>query len=539
MLQNLKNDAYIYYMLSNNHLNTLIVHDFDLSDENLVGWYISLVKTIALKLDTNTVQFFYNRKLNGMPLLTECIKFYKNKDRNVRIAIRTITLQVLKVEEANVQKFVLDQVARTFFANLLWHVCEEAKTLDKVFATATTKKSGELETLAAEHLDRLFYISDVFSTAQGEIREVLRVEMLYRFLLPILVASIPPKPCPAGQEDMEMEGRLSPMMAMMFLAQTIFICSDPPLVNAAAAAVLCTSTSTEGVASPVLQAVLSALQAQDDRVVLAGLSLLLAIFDRTESGNDPVDAAILQYAQIAPCAADPGSDEKSSPPPVDDNAAVQPALIDLVTQLEHGIAGAINASYCVPPPPLVAESERGSTLMEAKTVDGVPKTETAELATGPNVLEVQDATKADAPESSASLDMLSWPTHLQTSSIETSESNAVGDLLANQTIDVLCRGPIVGQGDETTRLRIVVLQVAARLLCKLREHASGEEMVDTPQLARLEGALEEASKTIRKHLDDPDNTHKVYIFVREEIRKMEQRRTLCISSVCILVAASN
>ena len=156
------------------------------------------------------------------------------------------------------------------------------------------------------------------------------------------------------------------------------------------------------------------------------------------------------------------------------------------------------------------------------------------------MLEVQDATKADGPESSASLNLLSWPSRLQASPIGgTSESNAVGDLLVNQTIDVLCRGPVVGQGGETTRLRIVVLQVAARLLCKLREHTSGAEMVDTPQLARLEGALEAASETVRKHLDDPDNTHKVYIFVREEIRKMEQRRTPCISPVCILVAASN
>ena len=81
---------------------------FDFEDEELVGLYISLVKTIALKLDANTVQFFHNPKLNGMPLLTESINFYKNKDRNARIAIRTITLQVFKVDEASVEKFVLD-----------------------------------------------------------------------------------------------------------------------------------------------------------------------------------------------------------------------------------------------------------------------------------------------------------------------------------------------------------------------------------------------------------------------------------------------
>jgi hypothetical protein len=69
MLQNLKNNAYIYYMLSQNHLNSLITHKFDFDDEELVGLYISLVKTIALKLDAQTVQFFFNRRSNDMPLL--------------------------------------------------------------------------------------------------------------------------------------------------------------------------------------------------------------------------------------------------------------------------------------------------------------------------------------------------------------------------------------------------------------------------------------------------------------------------------------
>ena len=72
MLQNLKNNAYIYYMLSQNHLNSLITHKFDFDDEELVGLYISLVKTIALKLDAQTVQFFFNKRVNDMPLLVRC-----------------------------------------------------------------------------------------------------------------------------------------------------------------------------------------------------------------------------------------------------------------------------------------------------------------------------------------------------------------------------------------------------------------------------------------------------------------------------------
>jgi protein CLEC16A len=48
------------YILSNNRINELIDYDFDFDDEDLLAHYISFLKTLALKLDVNTVQFFFN-----------------------------------------------------------------------------------------------------------------------------------------------------------------------------------------------------------------------------------------------------------------------------------------------------------------------------------------------------------------------------------------------------------------------------------------------------------------------------------------------
>eukprot|EP01047_Picozoa_sp_COSAG01_P064250 COSAG01_NODE_8469_length_2774_cov_12.002243_2_plen_507_part_01 len=384
MLQNLKNNAYIYYMLSNNHLNSLIVHKFDFEDEELVGLYISLVKTIALKLDANTVQFFHNPKLNGMPLLTESINFYKNKDRNARIAIRTITLQVFKVDEASVEKFVLDWVAEPYFSNLCAYMGEEAATLDREFATATTKASGTLESLAAEHLDRLFYLSDVLATGKEPLRRVLCDQLLYRFLLPRVVASVVPS---AGSA-----GRLSPMMAMIFIAQTLYIFSYAPLVNAIAAAVLCSADGARGVggvASPYLRAIFSAMEDEDDRVVLAGLSVLLAIFDRSDADQTPVDPGVLRLAQLAPEAGEgvdaaaaaaataPDGDgdgaaaaagdceapqveadsgglvgEPSEPEPAVAEPPAAVSVLELAQQLERGIAGTLDSGMVSLPGPL-------------------------------------------------------------------------------------------------------------------------------------------------------------------------------------------
>jgi protein CLEC16A len=48
------------YLLSNNHVNSIIVHKFDFSDEEVMAYYISFLKTLSFKLNTHTIHFFYN-----------------------------------------------------------------------------------------------------------------------------------------------------------------------------------------------------------------------------------------------------------------------------------------------------------------------------------------------------------------------------------------------------------------------------------------------------------------------------------------------
>jgi len=51
------------YLLSNNYVNQIICHKFDFSDEEILAYYISFLKTLSLKLNKNTIHFFYNEVL--------------------------------------------------------------------------------------------------------------------------------------------------------------------------------------------------------------------------------------------------------------------------------------------------------------------------------------------------------------------------------------------------------------------------------------------------------------------------------------------
>lgn len=57
---------FLDYLLSNNHVNSIIVHKFDFSDEEVMAYYISFLKTLSLKLNGHTIHFFYNEVRVGI-----------------------------------------------------------------------------------------------------------------------------------------------------------------------------------------------------------------------------------------------------------------------------------------------------------------------------------------------------------------------------------------------------------------------------------------------------------------------------------------
>jgi protein CLEC16A len=75
----------------------VILFQFDFSDEEIMAYYISFLKTLSLKLDVSTVQFFFNAETLQFPLYTESIKFFNHSEGMVRTGVRTISLAVFKV----------------------------------------------------------------------------------------------------------------------------------------------------------------------------------------------------------------------------------------------------------------------------------------------------------------------------------------------------------------------------------------------------------------------------------------------------------
>ncbi|XP_055586075.1 protein CLEC16A homolog [Uranotaenia lowii] len=116
MYNNIKNEKFLYYLLSN--VNSIIVHRYDFNNEDIMGHYITFLKTLSLKLSSETIYLFYNERTNAFPLYTEAIKYYNHSDSMVRTSVRTIIQKVYSVENPNMLQIVREITDGPYFSDL-------------------------------------------------------------------------------------------------------------------------------------------------------------------------------------------------------------------------------------------------------------------------------------------------------------------------------------------------------------------------------------------------------------------------------------
>lgn len=67
---------------------------------------------------------------NDFPLYTEAIKFFNHPDSMVRTYVRTLTLNVYRVEDESMLRFIRDKTCAPYFGNLVWFMGKHVLELD-------------------------------------------------------------------------------------------------------------------------------------------------------------------------------------------------------------------------------------------------------------------------------------------------------------------------------------------------------------------------------------------------------------------------
>ncbi|RNF19246.1 uncharacterized protein Tco025E_04200 [Trypanosoma conorhini] len=173
LLQNLTRKSSIYFICSNNHLNRIISISIDETDDELLSIYVSFLKSLALRLNDDTVQFFFERETRAFPLFDRASKLLAAPDRMVRAAARQVVISVAQLHEQAITLFLEDALREVFnvISALLWSQIQDLADAvaeygnvechcDKPLRPTTISAlSDRLEDI----VDDLFYINDLFA----------------------------------------------------------------------------------------------------------------------------------------------------------------------------------------------------------------------------------------------------------------------------------------------------------------------------------------------------------------------------------------
>uniref|UniRef100_A0A6G1S4J3 Protein CLEC16A n=1 Tax=Aceria tosichella TaxID=561515 RepID=A0A6G1S4J3_9ACAR len=241
LFENIRHETSLYYLLSNNHVNSIIMHKFDLSDEEVMAYYISFLKTLSFKLNPHTIHFFFNG--TDFPLYTEAIKYFNHPEKMVRIAVRILTLNVFKVDEKSMLKFITGQTVPCL-SDLVHFIRDNVITIEKYLKESSTSSpstpqpttptqspisydispktiginnklqnsttsnlhlspnsfSGgnnknnldklllRIDDLFAEHLDHLHYLNDILMLKISNINRILSDNLMHHLIKPLVDA---------------------------------------------------------------------------------------------------------------------------------------------------------------------------------------------------------------------------------------------------------------------------------------------------------------------------------------------------------------
>ena len=191
LLINLQNQTKIYYVLSGNLLNKIILKDYFSYDEEFFSFYVSFLKSLSLRIDQNTIQLFYIENNNTFPLIESVIKIYNHKDSMVRNVVRTVILNVLKIKYNKIEEHFCQLPSISYFQNISCHLRDICIKFNEEINI-----NGRYNDYFDDIIEELLFIDDIFHLNLKKINFILLNSIFYYFILPILCGSLVSKDKP-------------------------------------------------------------------------------------------------------------------------------------------------------------------------------------------------------------------------------------------------------------------------------------------------------------------------------------------------------
>lgn len=209
LIKCVKNNTSLYYLLSNNYINEVIIFPYNIdNDESLRDQFASFMKSLSLRLDNQTVQFFFIEDTGAFPILNKAIDMLKISEPMVRTASQATILNVYKVDDKKARPYALQyQVMNCFFIQIvtlfeghymtLLALCQEhlkfnnhSYNIDIDDDIALKNFTNHISDLFNSIQDWFYYLSDVYELDIAKLQIALTVHLMSEFIIPTLLSPL-------------------------------------------------------------------------------------------------------------------------------------------------------------------------------------------------------------------------------------------------------------------------------------------------------------------------------------------------------------
>jgi len=117
LILNTTNTTTLYYIFSNNFINQILTNDYEKYDDDFLSYYVNFLKSLSLKIDNTTIQFFFQKQFFSFPLLQSSLKLYNHSDPMIKNTVRNILLTILKSNALIIRIFNKNVCSHFLFKN--------------------------------------------------------------------------------------------------------------------------------------------------------------------------------------------------------------------------------------------------------------------------------------------------------------------------------------------------------------------------------------------------------------------------------------
>ena len=158
------------------------------SNEEYLTYQINFIKSLTLKINIDTLNYFYDCNINQFPILTKSLSLYNYGDPLIRNVVKNIVLAIIKIENNNLREFLISFPIHLYYPNIIFQLKNAIMELISIdLGKDEGKKTfGQLQKQQDFIVDTLMYLDDLLSLNIEKINYIIINCLLNEIILPLI-----------------------------------------------------------------------------------------------------------------------------------------------------------------------------------------------------------------------------------------------------------------------------------------------------------------------------------------------------------------